>query len=245
MALVVKTSTLQTVTLPLACDPSVVAANPRPEDSAARWPLALYLQTGDPRHPAGPLVVPPDACHVTLRPLSKREMLAAHAAAGERPEADAVVWADTVEQMAAARDAGKAAAAERVLASLTPEQRAAYKRHDELQVRIATELARAGLVKISDLPDLKRGARGYPVEDLQALDEPAQGSDLGWPPGLDSFQVLFEVAQHITRISTLGKALGPSSASESGSPTTTPSAGDATARDGAADTSPGPDPSRP
>lgn len=241
MALVVKTSTLQHVTLPLSCDPSVLAANPRPQDPAAPWALALFRATSDPLHPAARLVVPEDACRVTLRPLSKRELTAAHAAAGERPEADAVVWADVVDRIAAELDAGHSAPGDRVMSSLTASQREAYERHDALQLRTATELARASLVAVSDLPHLRRGATGFPVEELVALDNPAPGSDLTWPPGVDSVAVLMEVAQHVTRISSLGKAHGPSSASASGSRTSTRSGGDATARADATGTAPGPD----
>ena len=251
MPLVVRTSTLQTVTLPLACDPAIIAANPQPQEpkegeEPKPWALAIFRRTSDPQHPAARLVVPEDACRVTLRPLSKRELMAAVAAAGERPEAVAVAWADVIDRISAEIDAGRTNAMDRAMLALTSAQREAFSRHDAWEVRHARELARASLVAISDLPDLKRGPTGFPIEQLVAMDDPAPGCDLSWPPGLDSTQLLMEVAQHVGRISTLGKGHRPepSSASGCGAPTTTPSDGSVTARAGATDTCQGPDPSR-
>lgn len=243
MALVVKTSTVAPVAFPLACDPAVMAANPRPADRRDPWALAIYRETGDVAHPRAQLVVPPDACVATVRPLSPLERERAEAAAGERSVSDAAVWAEVAEVTRDHAAAGATGAADRALAAVSPEKRAAYRRHEGWMARHAQELTRAGLVSLSDLPHVTRGPTGYPVEALQAMDDPAPGSDLRWPPGLDSATVMFEVGQMVARVSTLGKAPRPSSDSPSGSPTTTPSGGNATARDSATDTCPATDPS--
>lgn len=242
MGIVVRASTLAPVRLPLACDPSVVAANPRP--ASGPWALALYHATSDHRHPAAQLVVPDDACWITVRPLSRRDLQEAIGAAGDRSAADAVAWHDLRQRVVDYRAEDARSAYDRAAADLTPEQRDAARRHDRWVLEHARALTRAALVSISDLPHLLRGPAGYPVDQLQALDAPGPDAVWAWPPGLDSDTVCQEVAGHVERLSTLGKALSRSCDSPSGGPTTTPTSGSATAPDAATATSPETDPSR-
>jgi hypothetical protein len=57
-------------------------------------------------------------------------------------------------------------------------------------------IARRSLVSLSDLPDLKRGAAGYPIEKLGMVESYAA--------------LVAEVATHASRLGTLGKSHPPS-----------------------------------
>lgn len=59
-------------------------------------------------------------------------------------------------------------------------------------------IVRASCVSISDLPQLVRGADGYPVEQL-------------WDLLPDAESVIVGIASHVEAVSTLGKARAPSS----------------------------------
>ena len=64
-------------------------------------------------------------------------------------------------------------------------------------------IVRAACVSISDLPQLKRDASGYPVERL-------------WDLLPDAESVIVGIASHIEAVSTLGKARAPSSTGSRG-----------------------------
>ena len=66
------------------------------------------------------------------------------------------------------------------------------------QVAALKGIARACLVGFSDLPDLRRGATGFPVEGLKVLQDDAYSAALA------------EVATHANRLSALGKSHPPS-----------------------------------
>lgn len=79
------TATPDYVELPLACDPSVQAANPAPPGGLS--PLVRYLETSD----ADGVTVPEDASIATVRALSRQELRAASMVVRRR-EADERVY---------------------------------------------------------------------------------------------------------------------------------------------------------
>ena len=213
MGLLIQVDADTPVRLPLACDPSLQAANPpryEGEGDAAKLvaaPLLRYWLTSDPEG----LVIPPDAGFVTVRALTKPERRRAEATAGVKSqpysERACLVYSRSIDRVEALTGQGETRASLAALAEMSDVDRALYERHAEWMRLRNRELCRIGLVGLSELPHLGPGPEGFPVE---ALDE------VRWGPDLDADDVLHEAARHLMQIGSLGKALRPSSATSSG-----------------------------
>lgn len=202
MALNLQVSTDTEVTLPLACDPDVAAANP---DVDGTSPLTRYYLTSDPEG----LVVPEGASTCTIRALSPEEIRHVESLAsadfldpdgrkvsGRYRASDAAVYARVVQD-----DSGRPVAYR--LDDLNDDEHAGFQRHAAWLRRRNVQVCRRGLRLLSDAPHWRVDDRGhYPADRI-----------LMAPNGED---VLEEVASHVLQVSRLPKARPPSSGSSSG-----------------------------
>lgn len=237
MALNLQVSARTPITVPLAADPALGAANPVRPDGVI--PTLRYLMTGD----CEGLVIPEGVSTATIRGLTKDGFREAEAAAGRCSDRGRRVYlrvAHEVQKRADAKDAAaldkrRAAlmvAAARVesgdvegeaLATLTREveaeaeairdadlaaekpateaavvdtlsdaEHAAYLGFQAWQRMYRREVARRGLLALSDCPDIAPGPKGYPVE-LLLQDENGEA-------------VIDEVSRHVEHAGALGKA---------------------------------------
>lgn len=206
----IKTTTAP-VSLPLVCDPTMRAANPVAADGTD--PLELFNETGS----ATELVIPAEASIAVLRPLTRILLDEAQEAARPPKKADMALFNRLVADIRARVEASKCepglneqqardAAARAVDDASSDEDQAAIRRVNAYGLRLAIEQVRRALVSLSDVPDIKRSAAGFPVEELLT--------------DLNGETVVRELARRVGQVSTLGKP-GPQS-SASGSGVTTP-----------------------
>jgi len=154
--LVVKLSTLESWTGPLACDPILQARYPGDAEGHAHPIIKAYLESGNPAD-LGDLE---GVCTVTVRPVDSRALVHAEAAAYD---------AEPSEGLARA-----------------------YARFEAI--------ARKGLVRLSDIPDVMRASGGYPIEALGSIEQYAS--------------LVAEVAAHCARLGRLPKGPNKPSAGQ-------------------------------
>jgi len=215
-------SEVEPVALPLACDPSVAAANAHQEE------LLDKLREGE---LDDDLVVPADATLVTVRSLDRRTIDRVEREAGRISHLGQRVahrlGEATAQARAAADEAGaddeaanEAAdlAAARALDALTDEEHDAWQRQLAWTIRRQVLLVRYGVVRMTggDLDGYQPDAQGrYPAEVVDAVADTLPAA-------------IGEIAGHITRLSLLSAAGKARSGGPAGRDTSTPPGGPAT-----------------